>query len=159
MNHYFPELCERFGGNMKIELNLSIMMVIIFWDFLYFTKFFCHHKWNEASLLAIKMVYTSYLMSCRATQDLGNGNWTFSAARYFTQKLALRENYPHTKLSPARTPVHPDRIQTPTPQIPAFSPKTGKYGPGITPHQLRLPQYPIHGCSRATIAWKQINLI
>ena len=36
-----------------------------------FTKFSFHHKWNDARLLLMSMVYTSCLTTCRATQELG----------------------------------------------------------------------------------------
>ena len=35
-------------------------MDIIFWDFSCISKFFFHHKWNEASLLVINMVDMNY---------------------------------------------------------------------------------------------------
>ena len=34
--------------------------------------FFFHHKWDEAWLLVINMVHTSWFMSCRTTSDWGN---------------------------------------------------------------------------------------
>ena len=44
-------------------------------DFVTFTlpkKSLMDHKWNEAWLLIIKMVYRSCLTNCRTTSDLGN---------------------------------------------------------------------------------------
>ena len=41
-----------------------IFIVLIFWCF---TKFSFHHKWNEAPLLVINMVYTGCLTSCRTS--------------------------------------------------------------------------------------------
>ena len=42
--------------------SIFIFIVLIFWCF---TKFSFHHKWNEAPLLVINMVYTGCLTSCR----------------------------------------------------------------------------------------------
>ena len=45
---------------------------IIFWDF-HLLRFSFHHKWNDAQLLLINMVYTSCLTSCQTTlRKLGN---------------------------------------------------------------------------------------
>ena len=41
-----------------------IFIVLIFWCF---TKFSFQHKWNEAPLLVINMVYTGCLTSCRTS--------------------------------------------------------------------------------------------
>ena len=41
--------------------SIFIFIVLIFWCF---TKFSFHHKWNEAPLLVINMVYTGCLTSC-----------------------------------------------------------------------------------------------
>ena len=44
--------------------SIFIFIVLIFWCF---TKFSFHHKWNEAPLLVINMVYTGCLTSCRTS--------------------------------------------------------------------------------------------
>ena len=75
---------------MKI---LKTIMVIIFWDFWCFTKFSFHHKWNEARLLVINMVYTSYLTSFQTTWDLitaekqklNFSHWTFDTQTWIIQ--------------------------------------------------------------------------
>ena len=42
----------------------------------YFEAFWCftkfYHKWNDARLLLIKMVYRSFLTSCRMTKDVAS---------------------------------------------------------------------------------------
>ena len=37
-----------------------------------FTEFFFYHKWKDGRLLLINIVFTSCLMSCRTTYDLGS---------------------------------------------------------------------------------------
>ena len=34
-------------------------------------KFLFNHQWNEAWLIVLNMVYTSFVTRCRTTQDLG----------------------------------------------------------------------------------------
>ena len=54
---------------VKLSWNLiPTVIFIIFLDFLCFTKFFFHLKWNHAQLLRINMVYTSCLTSCQTTK-------------------------------------------------------------------------------------------
>ena len=49
-------------------ITKTTIMDIIFWEFLIlYHKFYFHHKWNEAWLLVINMVYTSCLTSCQTT--------------------------------------------------------------------------------------------
>ena len=43
------------------------IVAIISHDFLFFTKFLFPHKWNGASWLVIKKLYTSSLTSCQMT--------------------------------------------------------------------------------------------
>ena len=56
-------------------------MVIIFCDSWYFAKFSFYHKWNNAWLLVINMVYKSYLTSCWSTWDLGSWIWFIYAQK------------------------------------------------------------------------------
>ena len=90
MSEYFPKP-KSFWGKVKVKLDLSnyatkadlkivtgvdtskfakkfdlaTIIFIIFWDFLMFSQICFHHKWNDAWLLLINMLYMSCLTSCQ----------------------------------------------------------------------------------------------
>ena len=61
--------------NMAKIMDFLMDFIVIWlksWTFWCLTKFSLDHKRNEAWLLVINMVYTSYLKSCCTTSDLGS---------------------------------------------------------------------------------------
>ena len=59
-----------FWANLVQKIKITTTVDIILWDFLYFTKFSSHNKWNEAWLLVMNIVYTRYPTISRTTKDL-----------------------------------------------------------------------------------------
>ena len=52
----------KFFHSKSIELTIIFIIFETLWCFI---KYSCHHKWHDAWLLLINMVYTSCLTSCR----------------------------------------------------------------------------------------------
>ena len=50
-------LTSAWSSSQDEDFVSATTMVIIFWEFLFFTKFSFHHKWNEAWLLVINCIY------------------------------------------------------------------------------------------------------
>ena len=50
----------------------STIMFIIFWDFLMVQQFFFWSEVKQSMVISNKLIYTSCLMSCRTTKDLGS---------------------------------------------------------------------------------------
>ena len=60
------DYCQFLSSSLEYEVYL-LLWTWYFENFWYFTKFSFHHKWSEAWLLVINMVYMSCLTSCRTT--------------------------------------------------------------------------------------------
>ena len=67
LGRFFRKIKYELKYEQKQKKNLQRIIFLIFWDFLCFTKFSFHHKWNDARLLFMKIVFTTYYINCRTT--------------------------------------------------------------------------------------------
>ena len=96
-----------------------------FWCFM---KFSFHHKWNDARLLLMSMVYTSCLTTCRTTQELGLKSC----------RSTIIFIIPWDPLIPHETP--------PPPQANRHAPITHRHGTRKPPHE---PQDPLGNITKS----------
>ena len=68
---FWVRLTNTFWRTSLVPELYSTIMFIIFWDFLMVQQFFFWSEVKQSMVISNKLIYTSCLMSCRTTKDLG----------------------------------------------------------------------------------------